>query len=106
LKDTSSHDTTLVPVSSLAVKIYPNPVVNGSSVIEYDLPEAGTCSLTIFSIVGQTMGTVNLGLQEKGKHIISPDQIPVSFTSFSNGVYIIKIVSNQSKAVSRFMVVH
>jgi 1,4-alpha-glucan branching enzyme len=106
LKDTTTHDTTVVPATSLAVRVYPNPVVNGRSVIEYDLPEAGTCSLTIFSIVGQTMGTVNLGQQEKGKHILSPAQIPVSFTSFSNGVYIIKMVSSQGNAVSRFMVVH
>lgn len=106
LKDTTTHDTTVVPATSLAVRIYQNPVVNGSSVIEYDLPEAGTCSLTIFNIVGQTMGTVNLGQQDKGKHILSPGQISVSFSSFSSGVYIIKMVSSQGNAVSRFMVAH
>ncbi|HEY4964840.1 MAG TPA: alpha-amylase family glycosyl hydrolase, partial [Puia sp.] len=38
LKDTASKDTTaLIPVSSVAIKVYPNPVVNSSSVIEYDL---------------------------------------------------------------------
>jgi hypothetical protein len=106
LKDTTTHDTTVVPATSLAVRVYPNPVVNGSSVIEYDLPEAGTCSLTIFSIVGQTIGTVNLGQQDKGKHILSQSQIPISFTSFTTGVYIIKMISSQGNAVSRFMVVH
>ena len=83
VKDTASHDTTVVPSRSIAVRIYPNPVVNGSSVIEYDLPEAGTCSLTIISIVGQTMGTVNLGQQDKGKHILTQVQIPISFTFFA-----------------------
>jgi hypothetical protein len=90
----------------LALKIYPNPVVNGSSVIEYDLPESATCNLTIMNIVGQTMGTVNLGQQSKGKHILSPGEIPVSLTSFSNGVYIIKMVSSIGNVVSEFMVAH
>ncbi len=106
LKDTTTHDTTVAPANSLAVRVYPNPVVNGSSVIEYDLPEAGTCSLTIFSIVGQTMGTVNLGQQDKGKHILTPNQVPVSFTSYSSGVYIIKMVSSQGNTASSFMVAH
>jgi 1,4-alpha-glucan branching enzyme len=78
LKDTSSKDTTVVPVNVLAIKINPNPVVN-NSVIEYDLPQAATCSLTIISSVGQTMGTLNLGQQAKGKHIISPGQLPMNF---------------------------
>jgi hypothetical protein len=106
LKDTSTKDTTTVPANALAVKIYPNPVFNGSSMIEYDLPEAGSCNLTIFSSVGQTMGTINLGQQSKGKHILSPSALGVSLTSFSNGMYIIKMASNKGNVVSRFLVSH
>jgi Alpha amylase, catalytic domain/Secretion system C-terminal sorting domain/Carbohydrate-binding module 48 (Isoamylase N-terminal domain) len=106
ITDTSSKDTAVVPVNTLALKIYPNPVVNASSVIEYDLPQAGTCSLMIISSVGQTLGTINLGQQTMGKHIISQSQLPVNLSSFSNGVYIIKMVSSQGNVVSRFLVVH
>jgi 1,4-alpha-glucan branching enzyme len=106
VKDTSHKDTTITPVTTLVVKIYPNPVVNGSSVIEYDLPQSATCSLTIVSIVGQTMGTFNLGQQSAGKHIISPRDLPVNLSSFANGVYTIKMVSSLGNVVSKFMVVH
>ncbi len=105
-KDTSTKDTTVAPVNALAIKIYPNPVVNGSSVIEYDLPQSATCSLTIVSMVGQTMGTFNLGQQAAGKHIISPRDLPVYLSSFANGVYTIKMVSSLGNVVSKFMVVH
>ncbi len=74
--------------------------------IEYDLPEAGTCSLSVISSVGQTMGKVNLGQQAKGKHLITPWQVGVNLSSFSNGVYIVKMVSSQGTVNSRFLVVH
>jgi hypothetical protein len=77
-----------------------------NSVIEYDLPQAATCSLTIISSVGQTMGTLNLGQQAKGKHIISPGQLPMNFSALSNGIYILKMVSSQGTVVTRFLVVH
>jgi Alpha amylase, catalytic domain/Carbohydrate-binding module 48 (Isoamylase N-terminal domain)/Secretion system C-terminal sorting domain len=104
--DTTGHDTTVVSSVALAVKIYPNPVVNNSSMIEYDLPEAGTCSLSVISSLGQTMGTVNLGQQVKGKHLITPWQVGVNLSSFANGVYIIKMVSSHGTVNSKFLVVH
>ena len=51
LKDTTAKDSTIVPVSSLMIKVYPNPVVNDNSVVEYDLPEAGNCSVYILSLI-------------------------------------------------------
>jgi 1,4-alpha-glucan branching enzyme len=104
--DTTGHDTTVVSPGVLAVKIYPNPVVNNSSMIEYDLPEAGTCSLSVISSLGQTMGTFNLGQQVKGKHLITPWQVGVNLSSFANGVYIIKMVSSHGTVNSKFLVVH
>jgi hypothetical protein len=106
LNDTATKDTTNVPIPSLAVKVYPNPVVNNSSVIEYELPEAGNCSMYITDSQGQVMGSLNLGQQPKGKHILSPGMQPIHFASFSNGVYIIKIISNQGTAYARVLVLH
>ncbi len=106
MNDTTSHDTAVVSPVTLAIKIYPNPVFDNSSMIEYDLPEAGNCSLAIYSSVGQKMGSVNLGQQEKGKHLITPWQVGVNLSSFANGIYIIKMVSSKGAVKSKFLVAH
>jgi len=105
-RDSSVRDTTSAPVSSIAIKIYPNPVMNESSVIEYDLTEAGSCSISIVNGMGQMMGSFDLGQQQKGKHIISPGQLPVNISSFSNGVYTIRLISNKNVTHTRFLVLH
>jgi hypothetical protein len=104
LKDTLIKDSSGVPVSSLAIKVYPNPVVNNSSIIEFDLPEAGTCSIYIINSMGQVLGSSNLGQLQRGKHILSPGQLPVNIFNFSSDVYTIKIISNQGTAYTRFLV--
>jgi glycosidase len=105
LKDSSIKDTTgMTLVSSVAIKVYPNPVANSSSVIEYDLPEAGSCSIYVVNSVGQVLASSNLGQVQKGKHILSPAQLGFSISNLPNGVYNIKILSNQGDAHYRFLV--
>src|SRR5450432_1276874 len=104
IQDTTGKDTTGVPVNSLLIKIFPNPVINGGESIECDLPEAGTCSLYFVNSVGQMMQVINLGMLQKGKHIFSPGQLPVSFATFPGGVYTLKLINNQGSAQTRFLV--
>jgi hypothetical protein len=105
LKDTATKDTTgAIPVSSVTVKVYPNPVVNGSSVIEYELPQAGTCSMYIVDDVGQVMASTDLGSVQQGKHILGSAQLRFSISNLPNGVYTIKMLSNQGNAFARFLV--
>jgi glycosidase len=104
LKDTSAKDTTGTTVSSVTIKVYPNPVANSSSVIEYDLPKAGSCSIYIVNSVGQVLASFNLGQAQKGKHILTPVQLGFSISNLPNGVYTIKILSNQGNAHYRFLV--
>ena len=105
LKDTASKDTTaLIPVSSVAIKVYPNPVVNSSSVIEYDLPSAETCSIYVINSVGQVMASANLGQVQEGKHILTPGQLGLGISGLPNGVYTIKILTSQGNAYTRFLV--
>ena len=105
LKDTATKDTTGVgPVSALAVKVHPNPVVNNSSVIEYDLPESGNCSMYIVNDLGQLVASTDLGFVQQGKHLITPGQFHFGISNLPNGVYTIKILSKQGNAHARFIV--
>ena len=105
LKDTATKDTTgVVPVSVLAIKVYPNPVSNSSSVIEYDLPVSGSCSVYISNSVGQVMASTNLGQVQQGKHLLTPAQLGLSISSLPNGVYTIKLLSDHGNAHTRLLV--
>jgi hypothetical protein len=105
LKDTTTHDTTGVgPVSAVAARVYPNPVSNSSSVIEYDLPEAGNCSVYLVNSVGQVMAATSLGQVSSGKHLLTPAQLGISISNMPNGVYTIKILTDHGNAYTRFIV--
>jgi hypothetical protein len=105
IKDTATKDTTgTVPVSSLGVKVYPNPVINSSSVIEYDMPQSGTCSMYIVNDVGQVIASIDLGSVQQGKHILGSGQLRLGISNLPNGVYTIKMLSSQGNAFARFLV--
>jgi len=104
--DTSRSDTTSSPpVSSMAVRIYPNPVVNSAPpFVEFDLPADGTCNLVVFNSMGQRISSVDLGQQTKGKHVWQPGQFPVNLAVFPSGAYYAKVFCNSNTAGTRFMV--
>jgi glycosidase len=106
LKDTTTKDSSTVPPASLTIKVYPNPVINSGSVIEYELPETGSCSVYIINSMGQVLGSSNLGTLPKGRHNLSFEQLPVNIFNFSSDVYTIKIISSQGTAYTRFLVLH
>jgi hypothetical protein len=106
LSDTTSKDTTTTPVGAFVLKVYPNPVVNGNSTIEYDLPASGACSISIINSLGQILTSFSLGQQAPGKHTISPGQLPVNIDLLSTGVYTIKMVCNQNTTYTRFVILN
>lgn len=88
------------------IKIYPNPVVNGSSLVEYQLPENGQTSVVLLNGMGQSLGSADLGLQAAGTHTLSMGQWPLPLSSLANGYYVLKMVSQGKSSQSAFMVVH
>jgi hypothetical protein len=87
------------------IKVYPNPILNGNSTIEYQLPEFGKTSLTVLNLAGQSLASVDLGIQPDGRHSLSMSQLPLDLSSLSNGYYVIKIVSRQQSSQVPFLLV-
>lgn len=106
----STHDTTTGPTTppgAMGLKIYPNPVVSGGSmVITYQLPVAGTSSLAVYAISGQQIGIVNLGSQPAGSYMLQAGQLPVDPSLLPNGYYVLKLVSTAGTAHAPFLVLH
>ena len=106
IRDTLSApaDTTQVQISDLSMKIFPNPVSGGGSVVEYFLPEDGNTSIAVFNFMGQRLCTFNQGEQTKGGYTYPMSQLPFNVSLLANGLYIMEIRSNQKKTHTVFMV--
>lgn len=87
------------------IRIYPNPVVNGRSVIGYQLPEDGVTSITLLDLAGQHLGSADLGVQAAGQQRISMSQLPLNFFSLADGYYVLRIIQKQQTSQTAFLVV-
>jgi hypothetical protein len=65
-----SSEELLLPTQFALHSNYPNPF-NSSTMIRYDVPQAGKVSLTIYNLLGQTVATLFDGRQLPGSHTIS-----------------------------------
>ncbi|HTI12364.1 MAG TPA: alpha-amylase family glycosyl hydrolase [Puia sp.] len=88
------------------MKIYPNPVVNGSAILEYQLPEEGPTSVLVANMMGQTLGSADLGSQAAGPHTLRLAQLSLPLPSLANGYYVLKLVSQGRSSRSTFMIIH
>jgi hypothetical protein len=78
---------------------YPNPF-NASTVIEYQLPEAGAVKLEIHNILGEKVATLAKGQEEAGYKSVIWDASEVS-----SGLYFCKLTVGDYTETKRMMVV-
>jgi 1,4-alpha-glucan branching enzyme/uncharacterized protein YaiE (UPF0345 family) len=92
--------------SAAGTTIYPNPVINSSSVIKYTLTASSKVSLSLFNAMGQNLGTFNLGNQVAGVHTTTLNQLPLNVYSLADGMYVFKIISSNNSSHLSFLVNH
>lgn len=66
---------------------YPNPF-NPTTIISYQLPQAGSVQLELFDMTGQRVAVLKEGMQSAGSHSVEFDA-----SSLSSGVYIYRLQS-------------
>ncbi len=76
------------PVSFHLKQNYPNPF-NSSTIISYELPQAGDVAITIYSLLGQKCETLFKGHQESGQHSVTWQA-----SHYSSGIYFYSIQFN------------
>jgi hypothetical protein len=83
---------------ALQVKVYPNPV-KGIANIEYTITETSDVQITVYSLTGKLVYEKNIPNQFKGTytHKINSEHL-------SKGVYVISLMSNDERKVSKFIV--
>jgi hypothetical protein len=86
-----------------SISILPNPVVNSTPAISYQLAQAGRVSLMMANYRGQIVGAIDLGNQTAGWHTLSVGQFTASLPLLSNGYYVIKMMCNGQNAHVAFL---
>ena len=79
--------------------IYPNPF-NPVTNITYSLPENGNVQLTVYNIQGRQVHTLIDNFQSAGYHSINWNA-----SSYTSGVYLIRMVSGQFTQVQKVVLV-
>jgi glycosidase len=91
-------------LNGFAVRVYPNPVINSSTYVEYHLTDQENVDLCLYDLMGRRLSSYNLGNQIAGVHTIQFNQLPYNVLSLPRGVYIAQIISGSKKAHFSFVV--
>jgi hypothetical protein len=83
--------------TSLLYQNYPNPF-NPSTIIKYDLPEAGFVTMKIYNILGKEIRTLVNDFRNAGKFNVTFDA-----SNLPSGIYICTIKSNNFFSVRKMM---
>lgn len=81
------------------VKIYPNPSVNGKTVIDYTLRTASNVKIEIFNTLGEKVMTLTDQHQDAGDH-----SLDFGSTGLSEGIYIATITTGVNSQSTRFII--
>jgi len=94
-KVTSGNET---PSSFEIAKVYPTPA---SSQINIDvvIPEQAGIDIAIYDITGRRVSTVASGQYNSGEYTLSSD-----ISGLTNGVYVVRIISDEFSASKRFVI--
>jgi hypothetical protein len=79
----------------------PNPV-QASSIIRYELPEAGRVQFTLMDLNGRTIGTLPVGNRAMGSHQARLD--PALVGSLRKGVYLLQLAVNNKRKIIKLLV--
>lgn len=91
------------PITKLEMQAYPNRIiasVDGSSTIQFDLPEAGQVSLELYNIAGQRVRSlIAHQTYGKGTHYYKADFSGGYLSEVSSGIYFYRLrYNNESKS--------
>jgi len=107
--DTTTDTTTTPPpppTAGLSLKISPNPVVNSTATIRYNLPNAASVSFVVYSISGRRVGVLDLGNLGAGQYTLPVSELPGNPAIMPDGYYILEMITSSGTTHLPFLVIH
>lgn len=96
LKIITNQDESAYTNSKVQFNMYPNPVENTAN-LRYELTRESDVEIVVYTADGKLIETIFNGYNASGEHLIKYDS-----SRLSNGLYVLKISSNQSHETFRF----
>ena len=92
---TATEDVTEIPETIKLYGSYPNPF-NPSTRISYGIPSSGEVTIEVFSVLGQKVAELALGMQTAGRHEVTFDA-----KDLTSGLYFYRIGLKSDASVTR-----
>ncbi|GGB20448.1 alpha-amylase family glycosyl hydrolase [Puia dinghuensis] len=105
LHDTASGAPVTPIPGGAGIRVDPNPATGSGSVIRYSLPVAADVAISVYSMMGNRLGAVDLGRMPAGSYTLTPAQLPVNFNTLAPGIYVLRLDYGQQHVHSSFLVV-
>jgi len=83
-----------------SMQFYPNPVVNGSSNVSFELVKPAEIVIKIYDLHGKVVQMVEVGKRAAGNHIVQ-----VNTNHLQSGTYFVSLNTNTDSKVQKFIVV-
>ncbi len=99
-----TEDGATLPQHFAVYNNYPNPFTTQTT-IRYDLPEAASVHLKVYSLLGQEVHTTSLGTQPAGQHQVQWDGHSRSGALLGSGIYFYEIRAGGSSATGTMTLV-
>lgn len=98
LKTAPAAITDNLPREYALYQNYPNPF-NPSTVINYDLPQAGLVKLTVYDILGREVAVLDAGIKPAGKQ-----SIVFNAADYASGLYFYQLQTGEFNKVKRMVI--
>jgi len=83
-----------------ALKVYPNPLLNGKGNISFNLDRGADVTIRIFDLRGKVVETIDMGKQTAGAH-----KVIIDSNSLSAGTYFVSLTAGKFRKAAKFVVV-
>ncbi|MEP0545325.1 MAG: M14 family zinc carboxypeptidase [Rhodothermales bacterium] len=101
---TVANETGTAPTRPALYDNYPNPFTN-STLIPFDLPEAGPVTLTVYDLLGQRVRVLTDGDRAAGPHSVRWDGRDASGQAAASGVYVCTLRAAGAVSTRKLLVV-
>jgi hypothetical protein len=95
----SDHPVAGIPTSYRLYQNFPNPF-NPATIIKFDIPQAGFCTLKVFDITGREVAALINSELEPGSYAI-----PWNAEKLSSGVYYYRLLSEKGSDVRKMVLI-
>ena len=93
---------TTAPAAGTSCTLYPNPLGQGAAVLTFSLPQASAYTVALYDLKGARITTLGSGHAASGQQV----SLPVAVAALANGIYLVKMSTDNTVLTKRLVISH